>query len=179
VAAARAAHLIAERRPGRVILVGVAGTYDLDRFPLGTARSFSDVALDGVGAGEGASMLLPEDLGFPQWPGGSAGGPTIGSRLPLVGVSRETGDALVLTVCAASASIVDADIRRQRHRGALAEEMEGFGVACACALANVPLTVIRGASNRAGDRETGGWRLNEALSAAATLARGSEERALP
>jgi futalosine hydrolase len=47
--------------------------------------------------------------------------------------------------------------------------MEGFGVALACRLAGVPLTIIRGISNTAGDRDHARWRVPEALAAAAGL----------
>jgi futalosine hydrolase len=44
--------------------------------------------------------------------------------------------------------------------------MEGFGVALACALARVPLAIVRGISNAAGERDTKRWRIREALAAA-------------
>jgi futalosine hydrolase len=43
-------------------------------------------------------------------------------------------------------------------------------VALACRLAGVPLTIIRGISNTAGDRDHARWRVPEALAAAAGLA---------
>jgi futalosine hydrolase len=49
--------------------------------------------------------------------------------------------------------------------------MEAFGVAFACHLARVPLTVVRGISNAAGNRDKGDWRLDEALTSALDLAR--------
>ncbi|MFM8578800.1 MAG: hypothetical protein ACKOCN_08370, partial [Planctomycetaceae bacterium] len=53
--------------------------------------------------------------------------------------------------------------------GAVAEDMEGFGVAMACRLVGVPLTIVRGISNIAGDRDTRQWRIRESLAAAADL----------
>ena len=47
--------------------------------------------------------------------------------------------------------------------------MEGFGVALACHLARVPLTIVRGMSNTAGDRDLAGWRVEDALAAAGEL----------
>jgi len=58
--------------------------------------------------------------------------------------------------------------RAGRHPGALAEEMEGFAVAVAAGLFGVRLRIVRGASNRAGDRDHGAWRMAEALAAART-----------
>jgi futalosine hydrolase len=44
--------------------------------------------------------------------------------------------------------------------------MEGFAVAFDCALAGVPISIVRGASNVVGDREPGRWRIPAALLAA-------------
>jgi futalosine hydrolase len=48
--------------------------------------------------------------------------------------------------------------------------MEGFGVALACALARVPLAIVRGISNAAGERDRKCWRIHEAMSAARVTA---------
>jgi futalosine hydrolase len=76
----------------------------------------------------------------------------------------------LLTACAASATAADVARRTSLFPVAAAEDMEGFGVALACRLAGVPLTIIRGISNTAGDREHARWRMPEALAAAAALA---------
>ena len=47
--------------------------------------------------------------------------------------------------------------------------MEGFSVAVACQFAGIPLKVVRGISNIAGDRDKGRWRIKDAMDAAATL----------
>ena len=47
--------------------------------------------------------------------------------------------------------------------------MEGFAVAVACRLAGVPLKIIRGISNHAGDRQHSRWKITEALLSAAAL----------
>jgi futalosine hydrolase len=87
-------------------------------------------------------------------------------RLPLEG--GEAG--LLLTVCSAAGDAAQAERRRARFPDARAEDMEAFGVAFACHLARVPLTVIRGISNEAGNRNKDDWRLAEALASALTLA---------
>ena len=60
--------------------------------------------------------------------------------------------------------------RQLRYPEAVAEEMEGFGVAMACRLAGVPLRIVRGISNHAGNRNLAEWQIEEALAAAAELA---------
>ena len=57
----------------------------------------------------------------------------------------------------------------ERFPGAAAEDMEGFGVALACALHGVPLSIVRGISNAAGQRAPAHWRISPALAAARTL----------
>jgi futalosine hydrolase len=163
-AAARSAELLARLQPARVLLIGCAGTHAPETHPVGTAWRFDSVAIDGIGAGEGHHVLGPADLGLPQW---TEDGEPVHDRLPLDG-----GDAgLLLTVCSAAGDEPQAERRRARFPDARAEDMEAFGVALACHLARVPLTVIRGISNTAGNRDKGDWRLDEALTSALALAR--------
>ncbi|MEO0652331.1 MAG: hypothetical protein AAFZ65_16785, partial [Planctomycetota bacterium] len=155
---------LARLAPARVLLVGIAGAYDLDRDPLGSVRTFDAVAIDGLGAGEGADLLGPTALGFPQWPGP----PSIEERLPLAALptsDRYAARGELLTVCAAAASEAEAAHRRARFPSAAAEDMEAFAVATACALAGTPCGVLRGVSNRVGDRDAGGWSIGPALDA--------------
>jgi nucleoside phosphorylase len=55
--------------------------------------------------------------------------------------------------------------------------MEGFGVALACALARTRLVVVRGFSNRVGERDSRSWRIPLALAAARELVLGCLEAA--
>ena len=148
-AAARTAQLVARHSPAAVLLVGIAGSYDLARLPVGSAAAFRETSLAGLGGG------------FPQWPG-------LGERLALA--SGAGAEALLVTVCRPTGSPAEAEALRARFPGAAAEDMEGFGVALACALAGVPCTIVRGISNATGDRNTRGWRIDEALCAARALA---------
>src|SRR6185436_12799914 len=110
---------LARGRPARVLLVGIAGSYDPARAPLGSATSFGTVGLDGVGVGAGTEFVPASRVGFAQWPGP----PAIEERLTLAG----GGTGALLTVCAASAVPSEAAARRARWPEALAEDMEGFG----------------------------------------------------
>ncbi len=161
-AAARTAQLLAELRPRRVLLLGLAGSLVGERAPLASAQSFLSVRLDGVGVGAGVSFLPPSRLGFPQWDGAQP----IAETLPL----SRSGQGELLTVCGASADPGEASARRARYPDASAEDMEGFGVALACHLFGVPLAVVRGISNAAGERERGTWCVRAALAAARVLA---------
>ena len=65
VSAARTSQLIARLSPSRVILLGIAGVYPDRRFEIGDACEFSDVALDGLGAGSGSDFVSVLRNGIP------------------------------------------------------------------------------------------------------------------
>jgi futalosine hydrolase len=168
-AAARTAQLLLRLSPERVILVGIAGRFD-ERLAIGNAYRFSAVACHGIGVGSGDAFEPAAGLGWPQWPGSVGDSAAIGDLLPLASPSVAAGDGgLLLTACAASATAGDAAARRRLFPDAAAEDMEGFGVALACRLEGVPLEIVRGISNTAGDRDTARWRVAEAVAAAARV----------
>ncbi len=180
-AAARTAELIATLEPRRVLLVGIAGRID-DRLTIGSAYRFREVACYGVGVGSAAEFIPAEHLGWQQWPGESeaatepwgdsaATAAAIGDRLPCTTGRSATPSCagLLLTACAASATAFDVRQRRLLYPEAEAEDMEGFAAALACRLRGLPLTIVRGISNTAGDRDQATWRIPAALAAAAEL----------
>ena len=175
VAAARAAQLIAEHRPERVLLVGIAGRF-ADRLAIGQAYAFERVACHGIGAGSGDAFMPAEAMGWKQWPGDTSDAtapigdslPCTSGRLPDAAAAAQAG--LLLSACAASAGEDDVRSRLRLHPDAAAEDMEGFAVAAACRLAGVPIDIVRGISNTAGDRDTSHWKIDAACHAAAELA---------
>lgn len=54
---------------------------------------------------------------------------------------------------------------RERHPTALAEAMEGFGVAEAAAAHGTPVLELRAVSNPVGPRDRAAWRIGDALAA--------------
>lgn len=167
-AAARSSQLLSALRPRRVLLVGIAGTFDEKVASIGSAVEFSTVVVDGIGAGEGEGFVGPQAMGFPQWPGVEASGaPSIFHRIDL---ASSGADAMLLTGCAASGDAAHAATRRQRFPEARAEDMEGFAVAMACALHSCPVRIVRGIANVAGDRDSSHWRILQALAAAREMA---------
>lgn len=172
VAAARTAQLIAEHRPERVLLVGIAGRFT-DRLAIGQAYAFERVACHGIGAGSGDAFVPAEAMGWKQWPGAASDSTVlVGDSLPCMsGRLPATARAgLLLSACAASAADADVRSRLRLFPDAVAEDMEGFAVAAACRLSGVPLDIVRGISNTAGDRDTSGWQIDAACRAAAELA---------
>ena len=166
-AAATTSEKIIADRPSHVYLLGIAGVYasneDSSTLPVnvGDAVGFSAVSVDGIGVGEGDSFQTSADLGWPHFAGDETR-PAIEDTISLDSKSPHS----LLTVCAGAATFEQAS-RRQLRTNAVAEDMEGFAVAMACRLQNVPLQIIRGISNVAGDRDKSNWRIADAMNAAA------------
>ncbi len=158
-AAVETSHLLARRSVRRLILLGIAGTYHPQVLPVGSAASFQSVVCYGIGAGEGDGYQSAAELGW--LPNGSDG------TLALTPMGRK--QPLLLTVTSSAAHSRDVERRRQRHPQAMAEDMEAWGVAKAASRFGVPLTVIRGISNKAGDRNREHWQISTAIRAAVAL----------
>jgi|TARA_B110000495_G_scaffold203248_1_gene226124 futalosine hydrolase len=177
-AAARASNLISRYQPERVLLIGIAGTFDANRYPIGSAQRFTRTVCYGVGVGVGKSHHSAAQMGWLQFTGADAQ-PEIGDTLPLDSgfVSGIPASGTLLTCCSSSDSAEEAESRRQLFPDAAAEDMEGFSVAMACNLAGVPLQIVRGISNEVGNRNMGDWQIDEAMESAAKLATRLMQRA--
>ncbi len=160
-AAARTQQAIARHRPQAVLLLGIAGTYNR-QLEVGQAYEFSQVACYGVGVGSGSDFQAAGELGWPQWQNTT-------DQLEL-GAPSVTPQRMLLTGCSASAGPQDVAWRTARYPAAMAEDMEGFGVALACQLSSLPLRIVRGISNHAGDRRHADWHIAPALDAVIQLA---------
>ena len=173
--AARTAQLIEWYQPSLVILLGIAGRIN-ETLEVGRAYRFTEVAMYGVGAGVGDSFLPAGELGWPHWWAGHRRSDQlperIGDIIPLtLPQEHSPPDARqLLTCCAASGTFADVRVRLRNFPDAVAEDMEGFSVALAAQLRGVPVEIIRGISNQAGDRNKVRWKVHDALIAAATLA---------
>jgi futalosine hydrolase len=71
----------------------------------------------------------------------------------------------ILTVATVTGTAATAARLVERYPDAVAEAMEGAGVAAAAALHGVAFAEIRAISNQVGPRDRDGWQLDEALSA--------------
>lgn len=160
-AGAAAGRWFATVAPDAALLVGIAGSLDVERWPVGATLEASHVACDGIGAGEGERYVT---LREPPLPSALVGDAPL-QPIPLKPRLADLAHGELLSVAAAAGSRSHAQARRARHPKALAEEMEGYAVALAARLAKVPLTVLRGASNEAGDRDHSGWKVAPALRA--------------
>ncbi len=172
--AARTSQLIAAIKPKRVLLVGIAGALNRQISP-GHAGLFEDVAMYGIGAGAGDTFRNAGELGWPHWTQSTEqhGVIRIGDLISLRQADDEaSGSRQLLTVCSAAATQKEVRDRLEKFPNAVAEDMEGFSVAMAGALAGVPVSIVRGISNIAGDRDKARWRIVDALNSAADLVLG-------
>jgi len=167
-AAARTTSQIAVHKPDRVILIGIAGTFNTSVLPVGGAALLPRVIMHGIGVGTDETFVPAGEMGFQHWPG-KDDETAIGDEIVL-STPRPWISGSLLTCSAASASIQDMRHRLNRYPDIVAEDMEGYGVALACGLENVPLVIIRGISNIVGDRLSKNWQIPEALISAWSLA---------
>lgn len=182
VAAARTLQAISEHRPRNVFLLGIAGAYQAET-QLGSAFEFGEVVCYGVGVGSTSNFRSASQLGWQQWPGSDQadGDPRLSlqqcieDRIQLRPCTTHKTETLaasprqLLSCCSAAGSEADVQLRRSAYPSAFAEDMEGFGVAAACHLGGVPLRIIRGISNRVGQRDFLHWKIAEAMQAAFEL----------
>lgn len=167
-AAARTTSQIAIHKPDRVLLIGIAGTFNASVLPVGGAALLPRVIMHGIGVGTDETFVPAGEMGFQHWAGQGEECP-IGDELVL-STPRSSISGSLLTCSAASASTKDMRHRLDRYPGVVAEDMEGYAVALACRLENVPLVIVRGISNVVGDRQSKNWQTPQALIAAWSLA---------
>ncbi len=143
-----------------VLSAGIAGGF-AGRVRLGgTVLAERSVAAD-LGAASPDGFTNLDELGF-----GSA---TITADPALLTQVRATlPDAVVgtvLTLTTVTGTAAGAQALLDRHPGAIAEAMEGFGVATAATQAGVAFVELRTISNLVGPRDRDSWRVTDALDA--------------
>ncbi|MET7708732.1 futalosine hydrolase [Micromonospora sp. NPDC005413] len=176
VAGAATARLLAlaeaAGRPYRaVVSAGVAGGFagraEVGDTVLGTASIAAD-----LGAESPDGFIPVDELGMP--PALLGGGSVVPADPGLLAALRAALPAattgLVLTVSTVTGTATSTEELRRRHPEAVAEAMEGYGVAVAAAQAGVPFAELRTISNPIGPRDRDAWRLREALTALTTAA---------
>ncbi|MFJ3892916.1 futalosine hydrolase [Streptomyces sp. NPDC090083] len=158
-AAAATATALATTRYTLVVSAGIAGGFQPEA-PVGSLVIADEITVADLGAETPDGFLPVTDLGFG----------TVTHRPPHALV-RELAAATgartgaVLTVSTVTGTAARAAELRARHPGALAEAMEGFGVAEAAAAHGVPVLELRAVSNPVGPRDRAAWRIGDALAA--------------
>ncbi|MFI6077505.1 futalosine hydrolase [Actinoplanes sp. NPDC051343] len=160
-AAAGTARLLATGRYRAVISAGIAGGFP-GRAPVGaTVIGARSIAAD-LGAESPDGFLPIEELGF----GLSRvdADPALLKNLTSALPGAIVGD--VLTLATVTGTATTAEQLRSRYPAAVAEAMEGFGVAVAAG--DLPFAELRAISNPIGPRDRAAWRLKEAFAALST-----------
>ena len=151
-------------RPYRAVLsAGIAGGFP--GAPVGAtvlaARSIAaDLGAESPEADPGGFLSIDE-LGFGS--GTHEADETLLAALHAALPGAVVGD--ILTVSTVTGSAASAAGLIARFPAAVAETMEGYGVACAAAGATVPFAELRTVSNAVGPRDRAAWRIGEALAA--------------
>ncbi|WP_078504188.1 futalosine hydrolase [Streptomyces viridochromogenes] len=144
---------------GLVVSAGIAGGF-VPHAPVGSLVVADEITAADLGAETPDGFLPVTELGFG----------TVTHRPPealVREVATVTGarPGAVLTVSTATGTAARAARLRERHPTALAEAMEGFGVAEAAAAHRTPVLELRAVSNPVGPRDRAAWRVGDALAA--------------
>jgi futalosine hydrolase len=148
-------------RPYRLVVsAGIAGGFP-ERAPVGALVLASASVQADLGADSPDGFLPLDRLGF-----GSAAAEADPAALAKFRVRLpEAIVGEVLTVATVTGTAERAAALAARHPAAVAEAMEGYGVACAAAGAGVGFVELRAIANPVGPRDRSGWRIREALAA--------------
>lgn len=145
-----------------------AGRYDLV-ISAGIAGGFGPLVPGDVAV---ASTIAFADLGIETTSGGVSPLATAASRWDVeaalaVSLAERTGGHLgtILTVVTVTGTQARADRLLDACPDAVAEAMEGAGVAAAATACGLPFAEVRGISNAVGPRERDAWRIDDALAA--------------
>ncbi|MFF5305220.1 futalosine hydrolase [Streptomyces sp. NPDC013161] len=142
-----------------VVSAGIAGGFQPEA-PVGSLVVADEITAADLGAETPDGFVPVTELGF--------GAVTHRPPNALVrDLAAATGarTGAVLTVSTVTGTAARAAELRARHPRALAEAMEGFGVAEAAAAHGIPVLELRAVSNPVGPRDRTAWRIGDALAA--------------
>ncbi|MFE5076756.1 futalosine hydrolase [Streptomyces halstedii] len=144
---------------GLVVSAGIGGGFAPDA-PVGSLVVADGIVAADLGAETPGGFVPVTALGF--------GRDRFVPPAPLVREVAEATGAVpgqVLTVSTVTGSAARTAALLAAHPGAVAEAMEGFGVAEAAGRLGVPVLELRAVSNAVGPRDRDAWRIGEALAA--------------
>ncbi len=157
-AAAGAAAALAREPYDLVLCAGIGGGFA--PLPVGAIAVASEIVFADLGAQTADGFASAAQLGF------GTDRYAVAPRLA-VELADCTGGQLgtVLTVATVTGTAARAAELAERFPDAVAEGMEGAGVAAAAAQYSVPAAELRAISNAVGPRDRASWRIPEALAA--------------
>ncbi|WP_194893785.1 futalosine hydrolase [Catenulispora pinisilvae] len=167
-AATGAAWVLASEPYKLALSVGIGGGF-APRAPIGSVVVSTRVVAADLGADSPEGFLPIEELGFAphveqpdeHWAA------RIRTALSQAGLHVVTGAVLTTTTVTGTAERTAELLAR--HPDAAAEGMEGYGVASAATMAELPFVEIRAISNVVGPRDRDSWRIGEAMDVLATV----------
>ncbi|RXT08016.1 futalosine hydrolase [Ammoniphilus sp. CFH 90114] len=161
-AAANTARLLARKSYDLVISAGIGGGFPKEIEDGGLVVSKEIIGADlGAQTPEGFLSLDELGFGFTRVPIDESLAVRVIEALNRAGLPAKLGP--VLTVSTATGTAETAMELAKRVPGAVAEAMEGFGVATAAQMYSIPVLEIRTISNQVGPRDRAAWRIKEAL----------------
>ncbi len=176
IAAALRMGALLERLPRAqgVINLGICGSFDLDRLPLGSV-CVADAEIWPEYGVRGAAGESPEPFGFQMLPEVTLDppnrldlNPTAAAAAMGLALPAEWATGPSLTVAGVSGDKVRAGQLHDRYQAAT-ENMEGFSLALAARSKGLPFLEIRTVSNQVGARDKASWNFKAALRALATI----------
>jgi futalosine hydrolase len=156
--AAATATALCHDRYDLVLCAGIGGGFA--PLTLGSIAVASSIIFADLGAETADGFVSAAELGF------GTGSYPVAPRLAIELTDRTGGHlGAILTVATVTGSVATATALQGRHPDAVAEGMEGAGVAAAAVAHGVAFGEIRAISNRVGPRERESWRIPQALAA--------------
>jgi futalosine hydrolase len=146
-----------------VLSAGIAGGFPTSTAIGGVVLAARSIAAD-LGAESPDGFLSLAELGF----GTSVYEPDLALLAALRAALPTAAVGDVLTGSTVTGTAASAEVILARHPGAVAEAMEGYGVACAAATCGVGFAELRTISNLVGPRDRAAWRIGDALAALTT-----------
>jgi futalosine hydrolase len=154
---------LSEDKYDLVINMGIAGGF-VGKAEVGTLVVANEIVSADLGAESPEGFITLDELGF----GASTRVKTDGELVEVLleaikeaGISVCAGNILTLSTVTGTAETTSK--LQLREPGALAEAMEGYGVAMAAKEFGVPVLEVRSISNPIGPRDRSAWRIKEAL----------------
>ncbi|MCE7051396.1 futalosine hydrolase [Streptomyces purpurascens] len=142
-----------------VVSAGIGGGFQPEA-PVGALVVADEIVAADLGAETPDGFVSVTELGF-----GTVRHQPPEDLLRRVADAAGARTGAVLTVSTVTGTAARATALRERHPTALAEAMEGFGVAEAAGAHGVPVLEIRAVSNPVGPRDRAAWRIGDALAA--------------
>jgi futalosine hydrolase len=169
-AAAAASYAVATHEVTLLVSMGVAGAFASARLRHGDVAVATSIVAADLGAMSPERFLDLTALGLD-------GGATVDCRADLVSATRDrlvaaglhVAVGAILTLSTMTGTTERAAELMSRH-GAVAEAMEGAGVAHVAALHAIPVLEVRAVSNEVGLRDRASWDLVTALTSLGTAA---------